>query len=137
MAIKTIIEVIGEGQTYNDLFMFMNKPRLSQEMASPESFGFYVYTHQRVIPEKEKVEIMNNFPAPWVGTVDLKNAQRWFYVMEDWRWDSGDGLEKSLLWVYFGKQILDPSFHPKDNLWTTQYELKDRIYLGPTSTTSD
>jgi len=134
-----MIEVFAEGKTYDDMFkLTMNKKRLKEEMDSTDTFGFWIYSHMKVYPEKEKVQIIEKFPDPWLGKLDLKKANRWFYVMEDWQWLDKNGSEKELLRIYFGKQLIDVhKFHPKKGPWCTKYELSDRIYIGPTSTTPE
>ena len=67
VSIKTFIEVIAEGQSYDELFSFgMNNKRLQEEMdIADETFAFFIQANMRVMKEEEKQPILNRLPDPW------------------------------------------------------------------------
>lgn len=120
-----MIDVISEAKSYPDLLLNVNRAKLDPILESGKSFRFSIEAVGRKVSYKEQVEIIESFGIfPFSKNVDLKNPQVVFKVVEN--------REDHV--IYFGTEVA--SNRVEEDTYHYKYDLKQRPYLGPTSTDS-
>lgn len=123
--VKEVIDVISEAKSYPDLLLNVNRAKLDPILESGKSFRFSIEAVGRKVSYKEQVEIIESFGIfPFSKNVDLKNPQVVFKVVEN--------REDHM--IYFGTEVA--SNRVEEDTYHYKYDLKQRPYLGPTSTDS-
>ncbi|KAL6076172.1 tRNA (guanine(10)-N2)-methyltransferase [Balamuthia mandrillaris] len=132
--IKGFFEVWGTGETYEELMrsiedfpLHKKEPYYSQDT----TFKLNVDAFGRRYSRGQQLDIIKRFAhIPFLGKVDLKNAQHSFWIMEELGHLPEEGSPPRM--IYFGRQIALGARHLIE-----KFTLKKRGYLGTTSMSSE
>lgn len=122
--VKTIFSLYSSGSSMDQLVentkLIVNE--LKEEIDSMEYFKFNVEGNEISIPKEEQLEMIKKVSfLEFKATVNLKNALRTFVIY----------FNNPTKEYYFGKVIGTPI---TGKLFYNRFDLKERKYLGPTST---
>lgn len=115
--------------------MNIDKDALIPYSTNQDKFAFKVHGIGRKIKDKESVSLIEEFgklDLPWSGKVDLKNPDNTYHVIENCHFIPL-GEEKMKKEFIFAREVAT-SYDGKGNKITAKYLLRDRKYIGPTST---
>ena len=129
--VRSIVDVFGEGSSWEDLHANTDEERLVThlEEARDLKFKFRVESMFRKIKPEEALTVMNRYENFPFGDhmVDMKNPQRVYSCFEHPKQSK----------YYFGLEVAAQIHEHQKQSFFMKYHLRDRPYLGPTSTSHD
>ncbi|KAL4471452.1 hypothetical protein ABPG74_008345 [Tetrahymena malaccensis] len=141
--IDVFIEIISEATNYEDIVKFADKEILFKHNQEDQKILFEVDPYNSHLTQQEiidRIEIITE-SLNMRGKIDLKNPQKKFWIMErhvdPFTKQTDSSITNTLLDIYFGVEIGRSKsctrISQKENQ-TNKYDLRQRAYLGPTST---
>lgn len=104
-------------------------------ITNQDKFAFKVHGIGRKIKDKEAVGMIEEFgklELPWKGKVDLVSPDNTYHVIENCHFiPVGEETPRK---DFIFARVVGSSYDSKGNKITAKYLLRDRKYIGPTST---
>lgn len=130
--VRTFVKLIAHDKNTDELVKNMDPELIREDAESLQTFYFYVTATFKSLKRDEQVKEMEKFSQyPWKGKACIKEPDRVFWLIQNWKFVEKDG-SSFYDQVFFGKEIVKSNFDNKT--FNAKYTLKNRLYLGPTST---
>ncbi|XP_067839904.1 tRNA (guanine(10)-N2)-methyltransferase homolog isoform X2 [Heptranchias perlo] len=128
---KSIFELWGQGRTHEELHNSLrNYPadRMIPFLQCGSTYQINVYAFNKTLSHNDRIQKIDNLGfLPFRGTVNLKNPEHVFWLLEDYGTDPNNAPEKPFC-IYFGRWLADGR-RELINL----YSVKKRHFIGNTS----
>ncbi|XP_021713615.1 tRNA (guanine(10)-N2)-methyltransferase homolog [Chenopodium quinoa] len=131
--VKGMYEIWGEGTSYEQLEEAVNAypdERKLPYLTSENTFKINIDSFGKTFSTQEQKELLQRLAfIPFKGRVDLRNPDHNFWFIEIDKYEANNGLppivEKR---IFFGREI-----GAADRKLLPTYQLKSRVYIGPTA----
>ncbi|XP_010694965.2 uncharacterized protein LOC104907696 [Beta vulgaris subsp. vulgaris] len=131
--VKGMYEIWGEGSSYEQLEEAVNAypdERKSPYLTSGSTFKVNIDSFGKTFSTQEQKKLLDRLAfIPFKGKVNLRNPDHDFWFIEIDNYDSNNGLPPIVgKRIFFGREI-----GAADRKLLPTYQLKSRVYIGPTA----